>query len=254
VIATTPQAQRIFKKLIPAFMATVPWFAFHANAAVVTPPETVTISWDANPEAVSGYKLFVGTSSGVYTSVQTVTNGTSFLLAGLAPGATYFCAVQAFYADGSTSDLSAEISFSTRPDGDFGLWTYTSGISKFAALPSASPYGDGVPNLLKYAFNMNGSGPDVTSLDSGDGTRGLPAFWLNTTSGKPVFELYYVRRTGGKLVYAPKFTTNLKTYSAMTGTTTAYAIDSAWELVVVEMPVDPDAARQIFARVEVTLP
>ncbi len=216
----------------------------------------VTVSWSGNPEPdIAGYVFYLGTASGVYTTIQDVGNSTSRLLTGLSTTVVYHCAIQAYNTTGQTSALSAEISFSL--DGvspSFGTWATNGGLSGNTALPSAVPFPDGVSNLLKYAFNMNPAGADLRVLAKGAGAAGLPLVHLDTSGAQPMFTIEYLRRKGGGLVYTPKSSTNLLDYEPVTGTTTVTSIDSLWERVVVQKTVSTATTPRIFGRVEVTMP
>lgn len=75
---------------------------------------TLTAKWNPNPEPdIAGYKVHLGTTSGSYTVVVDVVDGTSVVLTGLAPSTTYYCAVQAYNTSGMTSEMSDEASGTT---------------------------------------------------------------------------------------------------------------------------------------------
>jgi hypothetical protein len=69
-----------------------------------------TITWKANSEAdLAGYKVYIGTSSGIYSKSIDVGNVTSHRVT-LSKGSTYFFAVTAYDKTGNESGKSAEIS------------------------------------------------------------------------------------------------------------------------------------------------
>jgi hypothetical protein len=72
----------------------------------------VNLAWNANTESdLVGYKVHVGTASGVYTLLNVdVGNVTSFTVTGLALGDVYYFAVTAYDAGGSESGVSNEVS------------------------------------------------------------------------------------------------------------------------------------------------
>jgi hypothetical protein len=75
---------------------------------------TVTLAWDPNPEAdIAGYVIFYGTEPGVYTTRLDVGNRTSQSITGLADGARYYFAVQAYDTAFLYSALSQAISAET---------------------------------------------------------------------------------------------------------------------------------------------
>ena len=64
--------------------------------------QSVTLDWDPSPSAdVLGYKVYIGTSPGVFTSSHTVT-GTTFTFSGQ-PAVVYYFAVSAFNDDAESA-------------------------------------------------------------------------------------------------------------------------------------------------------
>jgi hypothetical protein len=73
------------------------------------------------------------------------------------------------------------------------------GLSGNDALPQATPHQDGVANLLKYAFNMDLSGPDIRGMVRGTGTAGLPDITSEPSVGPmKVFRFEFLRRISGE--------------------------------------------------------
>lgn len=129
------------------------------------------------------------------------------------------------------------------------------GLSGDDAPPLAEPFGDGVPNLLKYAFNMNLAGPDTSQMAAG-GNSGLPGGGLVEAGGQTFWQVEYVRRKGSGLVYTPKKSTTLvpESFVPLTGTQSVTSIDGEWERVTVNEPCDPATTATCFSHVDVTLP
>jgi hypothetical protein len=72
---------------------------------------TATLTWYANTETdLAGYKIHVGTASGLYNSTVDVRNVTSYSLPNLTIGTTYYFAVTAYDTDGNESAFSNEVS------------------------------------------------------------------------------------------------------------------------------------------------
>jgi alpha-tubulin suppressor-like RCC1 family protein len=132
-------------------------------------------------------------------------------------------------------------------------WAASTGLSGANALPTASPFNDGVQNLLKFAFNMNATSPDVSVLATG-GTAGLPQVVLDKTGTQPVLRVVFLRRKVSGLIYTPQRSTTLGSFVAMSGTPTVTTIDAQWERVTIEEPAPPATAPSAFARVQVSLP
>ncbi|HMS85495.1 MAG TPA: fibronectin type III domain-containing protein [Nitrospira sp.] len=74
---------------------------------------TATLSWDPNAGTdIVGYKIYIATASGAYeTPIATTSiDVTTYTIAGLTPGTTYFFVVTAFDTDGTESPFSNEAS------------------------------------------------------------------------------------------------------------------------------------------------
>jgi hypothetical protein len=71
---------------------------------------SISIQWDANPEPdVVGYRLFIGTLPGVYSSSVDVGNKTSYVFNAAAAGQRYCFAVAAYSAGPRLGDKSVEV-------------------------------------------------------------------------------------------------------------------------------------------------
>ena len=81
----------------------------------------------------------------------------------------------------------------------FAAWLEAAGLTDDRALAGAVPFGDGVSNLLKFAFGLNGAAADHRALVPGSGMSGLPVVWRDEADGEIVFE--YIERTDAGLVY-----------------------------------------------------
>ncbi len=159
---------------------------------------------------------------------------------------------------GLTGNFIGETDFSqvTGPASAFVLWTNGGGLTGNNALPGAVPFGDGVPNLLKFAFGLNPSGPDVRQMVPG-GTVGLPASYLHT-SGGTVWRVEYLRRKNSGLTYTPKKSTTLGSGSfiPLTGTQVVSEIVGFpdWQRVIVDEPYNSSTTPKMFTTVEVMNP
>ena len=114
--------------------------------------------------------------------------------------------------------------------------------------PNADPDGDGVPNLLEFAFNLDPTFAEPATMVAGTGLRGLPLAGRTTVAaGDTRLTVEFVRRTtasGSGLTYNVQFATDLTTGDWQTGGTasvTAYGRRAAKRI-----------ASRRFARVMVT--
>jgi hypothetical protein len=123
-----------------------------------------------------------------------------------------------------------------------------------------TPAGDGVPNLLKYAFNMIGSGtgqsPNLPTFNaqtlSPSGSAGLPFGSVHDPSGK--LQITYIRRKAASspgITYAVEFSDALASWAVnASATESVVSIDATFERVTV---TDSNAAAtRRFVRVKVT--
>ncbi|MEI6605501.1 MAG: ELWxxDGT repeat protein [Verrucomicrobiota bacterium] len=129
-----------------------------------------------------------------------------------------------------------------------------SSLADLAADASATPFNDGVSNLLKYAFNLNLAGPDNHTLSAATANSGLPLIALSGSGAATQIHMEFLRRKNSGLIYTPKYATDLTTFTPTTGTSTVTSIDAEWERVIVQQPANPATTSQCFGRVEVTLP
>lgn len=128
----------------------------------------------------------------------------------------------------------------------------SAGLKGVAAEPDAVPHGDGVVNLLKYAFNLDLAAPDCRTLVPATGTAGLPVVSTVTENGITVTRFEYIRRKDAGLVYQPKFSADLKVWSAPAGDPSVTPVDEIWERVVYQLQAAAPGTR--FAIVEVGFP
>jgi hypothetical protein len=72
--------------------------------------QQLTLAWDPNTDAdLAGYKVHYGTVSGNYTTSIDVHNVTTYTLAGLSTGQTYYFSASAYNASGASSGYSNEV-------------------------------------------------------------------------------------------------------------------------------------------------
>lgn len=69
----------------------------------------ITLAWDAAPSPAAGYKIYFGTASGTYGSPVNVRGMTTYTLAGLTKGRTYYIAATSYDAAGNESNFSDEV-------------------------------------------------------------------------------------------------------------------------------------------------
>lgn len=131
-------------------------------------------------------------------------------------------------------------------------WTTEAGVPPDQAGPTQAPQGDGVVNLLKFAFNMDPMKPDARTLTvGGKGTSGLPGG--STVEG--VLRIEFLRRKAGThpgIAYIPQFSSDLDFRDDFTGAESVSELSPespTWERVVVDDPAPGQGKR--FGRLKV---
>ena len=149
-----------------------------------------------------------------------------------------------------------EIEVMQPPQVIFNNLVVLAGLTGNNATPNATPFNDGVQNLLKFGFNMNLSGPDAATMAPG-GSGGLPGITTQPNGPSSIFRFEFVRRIGSGLIYTPQKSpdiTNPASWVPLTDTPTIIPIDATWERVIYEEPYDAAITPKCFGRVHVTLP
>ena len=126
--------------------------------------------------------------------------------------------------------------------------------------PNADPDGDGVPNLLEFAFNLDPTFPQPAVMTTGTGLSGLPLIQLASVGDSDQrLTVEFVRRTaasGSGVTYAVQFTPGLDPATVAWeagGTESVTPINARWERVLVTDTVSAGAGTPArFARVAVT--
>ena len=229
-------------------------------ATTVPGTTSVALAWDANPEPnITNYQLSYGTVPGVHPNVIDAGASTTASVTGLVEGTTYYFEVCASNQTGQQSVPSAEVAYLVPAGAVIAItladWATAANLSGGDADPLATPHHDGIPNLLKYAFAMNGGGADVRVIVPGSGTAGLPFIALNRSGASPVLRFEFLRRKNSLLTYSPLISLDLQTWLPLSSTNplSVTDLDTEWERVVFAEPCDP-AAPAGFGRVDVTLP
>jgi alpha-tubulin suppressor-like RCC1 family protein len=201
-----------------------------------------------------------GTSDnyGRSTAIQELGAGTTPLsatLTGLEPGTTYH------YRLVARNDLitvyGTPMTLATRatPLLAFEAVVATTGLNGDDAMPEAVPFNDGVPNLIKYAFNMDLSGPDASRMEPG-GSSGLPASDVAEIEGQTVWRLEYLVRKNSGLLYVPQKSSSLDpdSFVPVEGVVSEVDIDADWKRVTITETVNSSSQSTGFSRVRVSLP
>lgn len=143
----------------------------------------------------------------------------------------------------------------TPSQASFASWSSEQSLSGENTDALASPEGDGIVNLLKYAFNMSvpSSGPRV--LIPRTGTSGLPYFKFPTQDGERLTVEYLRNNSASDLSYQVVFSDDLSESADISSgvETSVTAIDSDWDWVIVEDDIGVNEADRRFGRVLVEI-
>jgi hypothetical protein len=142
----------------------------------------------------------------------------------------------------------------------FNEWASAAGLNGPDAAPPAIPHGDGIPNLLRYAFRMDPAGDGPRQLAEGEGTIGLPSIRLTTraSDSQPVLRFEFIRAAGLGLGYLPQKSDDLTSWQPLLATPAVTTLPGLpeWERVVIEEPVPTTPTGtptgQCFGRVSVS--
>ena len=174
---------------------------------------------------------------------------------------TSFYSTQVSARLGWIKDIVGADAFDALPAENFAAWErayFTPGQLADAAVagPDADPDGDGVPNLLEFAFNLDPTCAEPAVMTAAAGLRGLPLIRLESIAGVgPRLTVEFVRRTAGGgagVTYTAQFASSLDPAAdgwRAGGTERVTAINERWERVKV---TDNAAGTARSARVLVT--
>ena len=214
--------------------------------------QTVIVSGGTTPYTTLAVSGFDGGTTGLTSGSVTVNR----LLGSLTVSGTPVAVGTASFTLNVTDSAGATLTnlYTITITRGYASWATGFGLTGANALPGAMPFGDGVSNLLKYAFNMDGSAADAQSLVPTTGTTGLPCLTQNGSETKVVLHLEYLRRKFSGLIYTPEQSTTLGAWMPVTATETVTDIDAEWERVAIDCPYDSTTIAASFLTVMVELP
>ncbi|WP_367874357.1 hypothetical protein [Luteolibacter sp. Populi] len=201
-------------------------------------------------EALSGV---VAIAAGQAHSVALKADGTVWIW-----GSNHDAQLQSGIVSGKASMIAAGGSATFRklavPWPSFQEAAALAGLEGAAAGSEAEPFNDGVPNLLKHAFNLSLALPYTGEVASGF-PGGLPRGEFVRGETGDHWRIGFVRRKDPRLAYAPMKSTGL-TQAAFEPVTADAIVEGipgfpAWDHVTISEPVDLLTTPRFFSRVEV---
>ncbi len=235
-----------------------------ALSAMPNSSSQITLNWTDNATNETGFKLerSADGSTGWMQIAAPLANAISFSDIGLAPDTLYFYRIR---AANSAGDSAWSVGASATTWNGIQGFRAANGLNADGTQDGLTPAGDGVANILKYAFNMIGSGPSqAASLSapnsatlSPGGSAGLPAVIVadsDPDAGKLQFT--YVRRrasTSPGITYGVEFSDALATWEVNgSASERVITIDGSFERVTVSDSTAVPTKR--FARVRINTP
>lgn len=143
----------------------------------------------------------------------------------------------------------------------YDSWAATAGLTAGELGAEANPSGDGISNLMKYAFNLDPNesyiGPTATLMPKLDassplpgGSAGLPYVAVGD-DGRMVVQFVRRRNAANVVGYEVQFSSNLSTgWQPADGVPQVQILDATWERVTVRDTANNPKTR--FGRVKVT--
>jgi predicted phage tail protein len=166
---------------------------FNFLIAGVADAGSLTIEWDPPTDGVTtGFIVWGGTSPGSYSSSIDVGMATSYTVANLPDGATFYFVVQSYNAEGDVSPMSEEVSGTTRPlascGGAPGTPNLVAAVNGSVVDLSWSQGAGATPTEYHLDVGTAQGRRDIASMKFAAGTRTLataaPAgtYWLRLTA------------------------------------------------------------------------
>ena len=149
----------------------------------------------------------------------------------------------------------AEAKFRTPAREAFDSAAAAAGLTGALAEPRADPAADGIPNLLRHAFNVPLNSGTTPVITPSTGTSGLPLVSVFSPDGPLVrVRVEFVRRKGAGIAYEPQtLGPSDGEWRALDIEPEVIAVDGSWERVIYDTQVNAGASPSILARVLVRL-
>lgn len=142
-------------------------------------------------------------------------------------------------------------SFSLTVTDDDGATASSSASVTLSPLATVDSDGDGLNDLLEFAFNLDLERPDRRILTEGTGTSGLPAVRLDRSGPTARLRMEYLRRKDAAnlgISYQHQWSSSIGSWSSGSANTQIISINDGWERVIV---TDPSPGTRRFSRLAV---
>jgi hypothetical protein len=240
---------------------TVPPAAPSHLAATAPSASQINLAWADNSTDETGFKLerSADGSTGWAQIATPLTNAVSFSNIGLAAATTYYYRLR---ASNSTGDSTYSNVANARTLNGVQGFRAANSLHSSGSEDLLTPGRDGVANLLKYAFNMLGTGagqaanlstPNASVLTQ-EGSAGMPLVGMGSGVDAGKLQLTFIRRTPASspgISYSVEFSDDLTSWSVNpSAVENPVPIDTTFERVTVTDSAVSSGKR--FVRVRVT--
>lgn len=156
-----------------------------SSAASLSEAADVTLAWDANNEPqVSGYRVYYGTASRIYSSSINTGKVAIYRVTGLADETRYYFAVTACDASGNESAYSNEVSTTTPTPGTACTYSITPATASFSASGGAGSIGVTASSACSWTASSGVAWATISGGKTGNG-NGTMSYTVaaNSSSG-----------------------------------------------------------------------
>lgn len=228
---------------LPPAPATPPFILTSPNSS-----SDIAVFWSGVTGA-SSYVVERTLNGSTWLQIATTSvSQTFFTDSGLAPNTWYQYRIRAANAGGVSAPSSTSLATTLTRLAEWRLQNYGTTASTGSAASTAAGV-DGIPNLAKYAFNMQSS-DGITHVQPGTGNRGLPTTTVNPATQR--LRVEFVRRTASStpgVSYQVEFCSDLSSFAPAGSQVQVSAIDANFERVIWEDAVSLNDVPARFARV-----
>ena len=229
----------------PPAPATPPFILTSPNSS-----SDIAVFWSGVTGA-SSYVVERTMNGSSWTQIATTSvSQTFFTDSGLAPNTWYQYRIRAANAGGVSAPSSTSLATTLSRLAEWRLQNYGTTATTGSAASTAAGV-DGIPNLAKYAFNMQSS-DGITHVQPGTGNRGLPTTTVNPATQR--LRVEFVRRTASStpgVSYQVEFCSDLSSFAPAGSQVQVNAIDANFERVTWEDSVSLNDVPARFARVKI---
>ena len=211
----------------------------------------VAVLWSA-VNGATGYTIERAVQGSVWQAIGSVVGSQTYYTdTTVKPSSLYYYRVVASNAGGTSTPSSQTIvvTWSVMAEWRFGKFGT---IENSGSAASLAENGNGVSNLLEFAFNMEPLASGI-QLAKGTGLQGLPAIYLHPPTMRLRLEM--VRRkanTSPGITYAVEFSGDCRTWVTSSAIVSITNIDADWERVVYEdVPPVNGVNKPRFARARI---